>query len=180
MATPPPPPPPAAEGHPAAPAPPPPPPAFDPEFAKALVEDVVSTVRPSFFQEGAGEEALTQLRSLWMAKIESAGLKGRQAGAPAPADGKDDEAEATPAVGEKRKRDEDGDEEKKQADEDPDALNSDDDDDSDEEEVKELLLAQYESVTRTRDRWRVELKDGVVNVNGREVPFSRAKADVQF
>lgn len=65
---------------------------------------------------------------------------------------------------------------------DGDDLNSDDDDDDDEAALatKDLLLAQYESVHHAKGKWRIALKAGVVHVNGRDVPFSTAKAELQF
>mmetsp|Transcript_7251 Transcript_7251/g.18804 ORF Transcript_7251/g.18804 Transcript_7251/m.18804 type:complete len:159 (-) Transcript_7251:52-528(-) len=60
------------------------------------------------------------------------------------------------------------------------ATRDDDDDDEAALATKDLLLAQYESVHHAKGKWRIALKAGVVHVNGRDVPFSTAKAELQF
>ena len=43
-----------------------------------------------------------------------------------------------------------------------------------------LILCQYEKVTRSRKRWKAILKDGVMNLNGRDYAFSRAQCEFEF
>jgi len=67
-------------------------------------------------------------------------------------------------------------------------LNSDDDDDLDdgedavgeEPETDNLILAQYEKVTKKQGKWKVQLKDGIAIVNRRDYLFSRAVCELQW
>ncbi|KAI3650400.1 hypothetical protein MP228_003881 [Amoeboaphelidium protococcarum] len=43
-----------------------------------------------------------------------------------------------------------------------------------------LILCQYDKVTRSRNKWKTQLRDGVANVNGRDYVFSRAQLEFQF
>lgn len=202
-----------------------------------VINHVIASLRPVFFQEGAGELELDMLKKTWMLKIEQAGIapapgatatpaithaaavppnSGSEPGTvpqsaplssaapdtsahalaaatqPSEEPQKEAGAAAAAAAGTKRKReDEDAGGEGAAAtaaaedddgDGDGDDLNSDDDDDDDEAALatKDLLLAQYESVHHAKGKWRIALKAGVVHVNGRDVPFSTAKAELQF
>ncbi|KQJ86436.1 hypothetical protein BRADI_4g05469v3 [Brachypodium distachyon] len=65
-------------------------------------------------------------------------------------------------------------------------LNEDDDDD-DEDELKDsepnaqhLVLAQFDKVSRTKNRWRCSLKDGIMHLNGREILFKKASGEFDF
>jgi transcription initiation factor TFIIA large subunit len=37
------------------------------------------------------------------------------------------------------------------------------------------MLCVYEKVSRVKSKWKVVLKDGIVNVNGRDYIFSRVR-----
>lgn len=61
-------------------------------------------------------------------------------------------------------------------------LNEDDDDDDelddleqgeDEPNTQHLVLAQFDKVTRTKNRWKCTLKDGIMHLNGRDVLFNK-------
>jgi len=43
-----------------------------------------------------------------------------------------------------------------------------------------LILCQYEKVSRVKNKWKCVLKDGVVNINGRDYMFSRATGDFEW
>ncbi|KAJ3089383.1 hypothetical protein HK102_006518, partial [Quaeritorhiza haematococci] len=61
-------------------------------------------------------------------------------------------------------------------DDDNDGIGSDlDDDDSEEEEhdAEHMILCQYEKVTRIKNKWKCVLKDGIVNVNGKDYLFNK-------
>ncbi|XRB08644.1 transcription initiation factor TFIIA [Pycnococcus provasolii] len=164
-----------------------------------VINHVIASLRPVFFQEGAGELELDMLKKTWIngASVgafvfRGAGYKRTRAGSGDTAVGGTAEGGSGggSAAGTKRKReDEDAGGEGAAAtaaaeddDGDGDDLNSDDDDDDDEAALatKDLLLAQYESVHHAKGKWRIALKAGVVHVNGRDVPFSTAKAELQF
>mmetsp|Transcript_22487 Transcript_22487/g.31280 ORF Transcript_22487/g.31280 Transcript_22487/m.31280 type:complete len:242 (-) Transcript_22487:210-935(-) len=69
-------------------------------------------------------------------------------------------------------------------------LNSDDDDDDlgladDDEDDKEpetlnLVLTQFEKVHRMKSKWKCNLKDGILHLNGRDYAFSRANGEFDF
>lgn len=68
-------------------------------------------------------------------------------------------------------------------------LNENDDDDEDEldnvdegEELNthHLILAQFDKVTRAKNRWRCTLKDGVMHINNRDILFNRASGEFDF
>jgi len=40
-----------------------------------------------------------------------------------------------------------------------------------------ILLGQFEKVSRTKSKWKCFLKDGIVTVNGRDLVFSRAAGE---
>ncbi|KAH6562600.1 hypothetical protein BASA50_002813 [Batrachochytrium salamandrivorans] len=57
-----------------------------------------------------------------------------------------------------------------------------DDDDSEDEyaEVDHLVLCQFEKVQRVKNKWKCVLKDGVVNVNGKDYLFNKANCDFEW
>jgi len=71
-------------------------------------------------------------------------------------------------------------------DDEDDAINSDLDDSEDEDddnadaETTNKMLCQYEKVTRTKNKWKCVLKDGIINVEGRDFLFHKANGDFQF
>ncbi|CAO3595674.1 unnamed protein product [Absidia cylindrospora] len=74
-----------------------------------------------------------------------------------------------------------------QEEDDNDAINSDlddtDDDDDDPdggEEVEHIILCLYDKVTRTKNKWKCVLKDGIMLVNGRDYLFHRGNGDFEW
>uniref|UniRef100_A0A0D6R524 Uncharacterized protein n=1 Tax=Araucaria cunninghamii TaxID=56994 RepID=A0A0D6R524_ARACU len=66
-------------------------------------------------------------------------------------------------------------------------LNEDDDDEVDdidqggeEPNTSHLVLAQFEKVTRTKSRWKCTLKDGIMNLNNKEILFAKANGEFEF
>jgi transcription initiation factor TFIIA large subunit len=66
-------------------------------------------------------------------------------------------------------------------------LNEDDDDDDelddleqgdDEPNTQHLVLAQFDKVTRTKNRWKCTLKDGIMHLNGRDVLFNKVGSTI--
>lgn len=93
----------------------------------------------------------------------------------------------TPAVGTPKPRNDAGDDVDDDDDEPP--LNEDDDDDDelddleqgeDEPNTQHLVLAQFDKVTRTKNRWKCTLKDGIMHLNGRDVLFNKATGEFDF
>lgn len=68
-----------------------------------------------------------------------------------------------------------------------DDINSDldDSDDADDdaegaEEIEHIILCLYDKVTRTKNKWKCVLKDGIMLVNGRDYLFHRANGDFEW
>ncbi|KAK9767327.1 transcription factor IIA subunit alpha [Basidiobolus ranarum] len=68
-----------------------------------------------------------------------------------------------------------------------DAINSDlddtDDDDRGEdggEEMEHIVLCQYDKVTRTKNKWKCVLKDGIMLVNGKDYLFHKVNGDFEW
>ncbi|XAR58956.1 hypothetical protein NMG60_11014550 [Bertholletia excelsa] len=72
-------------------------------------------------------------------------------------------------------------------DDDDEPLNEDDDDDDlddvDQGEhlnTKDLVLAQFDKVTRTKSRWKCTLKDGIMRINNKDFLFNKATGEFDF
>ncbi|RIA88229.1 transcription factor IIA, alpha/beta subunit [Glomus cerebriforme] len=69
---------------------------------------------------------------------------------------------------------------------DNDDINSDLDDPDDEdtnadgEETQNIILCLYDKVTRTKNKWKCQLKDGIMSVNGRDYLFQKGNGDFEF
>ncbi|KAI9483737.1 MAG: transcription factor IIA, alpha/beta subunit [Benjaminiella poitrasii] len=59
---------------------------------------------------------------------------------------------------------------------------SDEDDEDGEggEEIEHIILCLYDKVTRTKNKWKCILKDGIMLVNGRDYLFHRANGDFEW
>jgi len=77
--------------------------------------------------------------------------------------------------------DEDGNEEGR---EDPNPLCSDDDVSDDEPaelfDTDNVVVCQYDKISRTKNKWRFILKSGVMNIEGRDYVFSKATGDADW
>lgn len=77
--------------------------------------------------------------------------------------------------------DEDGNEEGR---EDPNPLCSDDDVSDDEPaelfDTENVVVCQYDKISRTKNKWRFILKSGVMNIEGRDYVFSKATGDADW
>ncbi|CAG8474494.1 8201_t:CDS:2 [Ambispora leptoticha] len=68
---------------------------------------------------------------------------------------------------------------------DDDLINSDLDSDeedvnADGEETSNIILCLYDKVTRTKNKWKCQLKDGIMSVNGRDYVFHKGNGDFEF
>ena len=60
------------------------------------------------------------------------------------------------------------------------------DDDEDDEDASELfetdnvMVCQYDKITRARNKWKFHLKDGIMNLNGRDYVFQRALGEAEW
>ncbi|KAJ2818107.1 transcription factor IIA subunit alpha, partial [Coemansia sp. 'formosensis'] len=68
-----------------------------------------------------------------------------------------------------------------------DAINSDlddtdeeDDTDNNNEESEHVVLCQYEKVTRSKNKWKCVLRDGIMLINGRDYLFQKANGEFEW
>ncbi|CDY10278.1 hypothetical protein HID58_064231 [Brassica napus] len=66
-------------------------------------------------------------------------------------------------------------------------LNEDDDDDElddlesgEDMNTQHLVLAQFDKVTRTKSRWKCNLKDGIMHINDKDILFNKALGEFDF
>ncbi|KAK7907100.1 hypothetical protein WMY93_015712 [Mugilogobius chulae] len=82
---------------------------------------------------------------------------------------------------EEEEKDKDGGEDK-QVEEEP--LNSEDDvsDEEDQElfDTENVVVCQYDKIHRSKNKWKFHLKDGIMNLNGRDYVFSKAIGDAEW
>ncbi|KAF9901560.1 transcription factor IIA subunit alpha [Linnemannia zychae] len=76
----------------------------------------------------------------------------------------------------------DGDDDENNGTEDDTGLGSDlDDSDGDmDEESDNMVLCQYDKVSRTKSKWKCVLKDGIMLINGRDYLFHKANGDFEW
>lgn len=48
------------------------------------------------------------------------------------------------------------------------------------EQCPDVVIAQFDKVTHTKAKWRCQLKDGVMNIDGRDFLFHTANGEMQF
>jgi len=59
-------------------------------------------------------------------------------------------------------------------------LGSEDDDEDQEPETSNLILCQYDTVKRSKAKWKAQLKFGLMQVDGFEYAFNKASGDMNF
>jgi len=63
-------------------------------------------------------------------------------------------------------------------------LNSEDDvsdeDPSELFEVDNVVVCQYDKITRSRNKWKFHLKDGIMNLKGKDYVFQKANGDAEW
>lgn len=62
------------------------------------------------------------------------------------------------------------------------SLNSDDDIDEDDDfsDTNNVIICQYEKINKIRNKWTMHLKEGIMNLNGKEYVFHKAKGDTKW
>lgn len=55
-----------------------------------------------------------------------------------------------------------------------------DEDPSDLFNTENVVVCQYEKITRARNKWKFHLKDGIMNLNGRDYVFQRANGEAEW
>mmetsp|Transcript_33529 Transcript_33529/g.74189 ORF Transcript_33529/g.74189 Transcript_33529/m.74189 type:complete len:213 (+) Transcript_33529:1523-2161(+) len=59
-------------------------------------------------------------------------------------------------------------------------LSEDSENEDDDEEVANFLCCQFEKVNRTKNRWKISMKDGVFHIDGKDYLFKKANAELTF
>jgi hypothetical protein len=59
-------------------------------------------------------------------------------------------------------------------------LGSEDDDEDQEPETSNLILCQYDTVKRSKAKWKAQLKCGLMQIDGFEYAFNKASGDMNF
>ncbi|KAJ8923753.1 hypothetical protein NQ315_010334 [Exocentrus adspersus] len=47
-------------------------------------------------------------------------------------------------------------------------------------ETENVIVCQYDKITRSRNRWKFHLKDGIMNLNGEDYVFQKANGDAEW
>merc|ERR1719341_1659692 len=55
-----------------------------------------------------------------------------------------------------------------------------DEDPSDLFETHNVIVCQYDKITRAKNKWKFHLKDGIMNLNGKDYVFQRAHGDAEW
>jgi transcription initiation factor TFIIA large subunit len=83
-------------------------------------------------------------------------------------------------------KDDDKDDEPEDEGQDEEPLNSGDDVSGDEDtneniyEVDNVVVCQYDKITRARNKWKFHFKDGIMNLNGKDYVFQKANGDAEW
>lgn len=87
-------------------------------------------------------------------------------------------------IEEEDERDEEEQDEENDDNQDEEPLNSEDDVTDDDPsvlfETDNVVVCQYDKITRSRNRWKFHLKDGIMNINGRDYVFQKATGDAEW
>ena len=46
--------------------------------------------------------------------------------------------------------------------------------------IDNVIICQYEKVTRVKNKWKIFLKDGIMSCNGKDFVFNRASGDTDW
>ncbi|KAL8280803.1 hypothetical protein RQP46_006807 [Phenoliferia psychrophenolica] len=172
-----------------------------PNIYRSIISEVIEAVRTDFDEVGVEEAVLQELLRSWEEKVAHSrvadfshdariGAEARKF-PPLPTQQAVNAAHATTSNGAStslakvKKEDPD----KAKDEEDGDAINSDLDDSEDENEGEDddahaesgdLVIALYEKVQRTKNKWKVTLKDGLVSVGGKEYLFAKCQGEFEW
>jgi len=47
-------------------------------------------------------------------------------------------------------------------------------------ETENVIVCQYDKISRTKNKWRFTLKSGVMNIEGRDYVFSKATGEADW
>merc|ERR1719154_461215 len=95
-------------------------------------------------------------------------------------DGPADSSEEEDAADDEDEVDDDDDDDDDDIDLDGDEDDVSDEDASDLFETDNVVVCQYDKITRARNKWKFHLKDGIMNLNGKDYVFQKAHGDAEW
>lgn len=104
-------------------------------------------------------------------------------------DGMDEDEEDILREAMKQHEGEDGDEEGGEGEDDDEPLNSDDDESEEGEDVEQgldtgdndnVVMCQFDKIHRARNRWKFVLKDGIMQLDGKDYAFNKAQGEAEW
>jgi transcription initiation factor TFIIA large subunit len=145
-----------------------------------------NTMKTSNQVDGANDEVISNKRGKKKSKMIKVSLQLDGTGPPIGDDEDDDEDSEAEGndVGDDLD-DDDDDDGNEEGREDPNPLCSDDDVSEDDEpaelfETDNVVVCQYDKISRTKNKWRFTLKSGVMHIEGRDYVFSKATGDADW
>merc|ERR1712111_235838 len=169
----------------------------------------MADLKDTFQAEGGSEEVLELLQKLWITKIQAAAQEDPQVLEPPPApvnlgarpktkailqvDGPNDSSDSDDEVNDDDIDDDDDDDDDENENDDEEGedegpedepLGSGDDisegDPSDLFNTENVVVCQYDKIQRTRNKWKFHLKDGIMNLNGKDYVFQKATGEAEW
>jgi transcription initiation factor TFIIA large subunit len=145
-----------------------------------------NTMKASSQVDGANDEIISNEHGKKKSKIIKVSLQLDGTGPPIGDDDDDDDDDSEVEgndVGDELD-DDDDDDGNEEGREDPNPLCSEDDVSDDEPgelfDTENVVVCQYDKISRTKNKWRFTLKSGVMNIEGRDYVFSKATGDADW
>eukprot|EP00039_Didymoeca_costata_P009232 m.121803 g.121803 ORF g.121803 m.121803 type:complete len:163 (+) comp14410_c0_seq1:82-570(+) len=145
-----------------------------------VMEDVVSKMTAPFRDEGVDEATLNDLKLLWMEKLSKQGTVVPQAPpSPTGAGGGNFYPHTKGTV--RVTQLDGGNEDSAGPAEDDEILGSaDDEDDEEDDDDENFIICQYEKVTRSKNKYKVVFRSGIMQLNGTEYMFDKAEGSYSW
>ena len=185
------------------------PPKLSSNFGEKVIKSVMEDLKDTFAEENVSVEVLEMLQKLWITKLQAAeqveleeppkpaelGARPKtqkilQVDGPNDSSDSDDEVNDDDIDDEDDDDDDDDEDENENEDEDADdgaedePLGSGDDisegDPSDLFNTENVVVCQYDKIQRTRNKWKFHLKDGIMNLNGKDYVFQKATGEAEW
>ncbi|XP_017772195.1 PREDICTED: transcription initiation factor IIA subunit 1-like [Nicrophorus vespilloides] len=154
-------------------------------FNMNVIDEVIKASEELFLEDDVENGVLEQLKDLWITKLKNANDEGHSANGTdiivksvlSQLDGNEtdsDDSNASSSSSNEMSVAEE--EEAEQLDDTEESLNSDDDlSEENLEDTDNVVICQYNKITRNRSRWTLELKNGVMTLDNKEFIFNQAR-----
>lgn len=153
------------------------------------LDDVIENVKEDFKREGVSESVLQELKKIWESKLKKMGINFEQemffegtAQEVVQPLIKDVNRLVSDEQKRKKKKIEQVDGKEDENDDEEEILGSEDDDENEDKvpETSDIVLAQYEKVTRTKNKWKCKLKCGFMSLNGVDYLFHEGTGEFDW